>query len=47
MKLLKQHMRNDVYRTMIELIEHTGMRAGEACALQWGNIDFENKKIYI
>lgn len=47
MKLLKQHMRNDVYRTMIELIEHTGMRAGEAGALQWGNIDFANKKIYI
>lgn len=47
MELLKQCMRKGVYRTMLELIEHTGLRAGEACALQWGNIDFENKRIYI
>ena len=26
---------------------YTGLRIGELCALQWKNIDLENKKIYI
>ncbi|MBS5316936.1 MAG: site-specific integrase [Clostridiales bacterium] len=47
MERLKQCMENDTYRMMIQVIEHTGLRAGEACALYWRNVDFENRKIHI
>lgn len=33
--------------TYILLLAYTGMRKGEACALKWKNIDFEEKKISI
>lgn len=35
------------YGVPIRLGYLTGLRAGEACALSWENIDFENKMIYI
>ena len=32
---------------MMYAILYTGMRRGEACALRWGDIDWENKRIHI
>lgn len=29
------------------LLIYTGMRSGEACALQWGDVDFDNKLIHV
>ena len=36
-----------IYGLPISLIIYTGLRCGEVAALQWSDIDFENKKIYI
>lgn len=35
------------YYTIFRLIAFTGLRRGEACALDWDDIDFENQKISI
>lgn len=34
-------------RTLVALLMYTGMRRGEALALRWRNVDFENKVIHI
>lgn len=31
----------------IQIAYHTGMRGGEVCALQWNDIDFDNKLIHV
>ena len=31
----------------IQIAYHTGMRGGEVCALQWNDIDFNNKIIHV
>ena len=33
--------------TVLLIVMHTGIRLGEACALQWNDIDFKNSSIYI
>ena len=35
------------YYELFYLLIHTGMRIGEACALTWTDIDFDNKLIHI
>ena len=35
------------YCNLFELLLHTGMRCGEACALTWGDIDYDAEKIHI
>ena len=35
------------YETYFKLIIATGMRRGECCALQWGDIDWEQRSIHI
>jgi len=35
------------YQTMITTVAFTGMRHGEALALQWGDVDFESEKVLI
>ena len=35
------------YMNLFVILFHTGMRIGEACALGWSNIDFENELIYV
>ncbi len=35
------------YKTMITLLIFTGLRRGELCGLEWGDIDLENKTIKI
>lgn len=35
------------FNTMIQVLLFTGLRSGECLGLQWDDIDFENKKIYI
>lgn len=35
------------YRDLFYILLNTGMRIGEACALEWTDVDFENKKIAI
>jgi hypothetical protein len=37
----------DPWRTFFILLTMTGMRAGEALGLQWGNIDFDHQCIHI
>ena len=39
--------REDGIMNLFVILFHTGMRIGEACALGWGNIDFENELIYV
>lgn len=48
-KLLKciKHEFNITRYTIILLLANTGMRRGEACALKWTDVDFENKKLSI
>lgn len=36
-----------MYKTLIMLILYTGMRRGEACGLEWSDIDFENNLVDI
>ena len=36
-----------VYRTMITLLLHTGLRRGELCGLEWKDIDFERAVIFV
>ena len=35
------------YETYFKLVIATGMRRGECCALQWGDIDWEHRSIHI
>ena len=35
------------YETYFKLVIATGMRRGECCALQWGDIDWEQRSIHI
>ena len=35
------------YKTMINLLVFTGIRRGELCGLEWKDIDFENRVMYI
>lgn len=35
------------FRTMVKLLIFTGMRRGELCGLEWGDIDFVNRTIHI
>lgn len=35
------------YYSLFKLLLETGMRIGEACALQWKDIDFEHRLIYV
>lgn len=46
-KLLEASKRDHVVNTLLKMMFHTGMRVGEVCALQWDDIDFENKIIHI
>lgn len=45
LKAAKEH--NQMYYTFFMILGSLGLRRGEALALKWKNIDFENKKIYI
>lgn len=45
LKRMEKH--NKKYYTLFRLIAFTGLRRGEACALTWNDIDFENQKISI
>lgn len=36
-----------VYRTMITLLLHTGLRRGELCGLEWDDINFERAVIFV
>ncbi len=38
---------NDIKEFSILLVLYTGLRIGEMCALQWKDIDFENRIMYI
>ncbi|MDE5738460.1 MAG: site-specific integrase [Oscillospiraceae bacterium] len=38
---------NNPISTALLIVMHTGIRLGEACALQWNDIDFKNSSIYI
>lgn len=35
------------WRTLFSILAMTGLRAGEALGLQWGDIDFERRMIYV
>ena len=35
------------YKTMINLLVFTGIRRGELCGLEWKDIDFDNRVMYI
>lgn len=35
------------YKTMINLLVFTGIRRGELCGLEWKDIDFNNRVMYI
>ncbi|MDE5767949.1 MAG: site-specific integrase [Oscillospiraceae bacterium] len=38
---------NDAISTALLIVMHTGIRIGEACALQWSDVDFKTGSIYI
>ena len=38
---------NNSVSTALLVVMHTGIRIGEACALQWSDVDFKNNSIYI
>jgi len=42
-----QELKNDYYYEFIALLLCTGMRCGEAAALQWSDIDYKNNVIHI
>lgn len=46
-RLFMEEMKNDYYYEFIALLLCTGMRSGEAAALTWNDIDYENNVIHI
>ena len=46
-KLLQRFPRGTAFYIPIHIAFHTGMRAGEVCALTWDKIDFEKKTIEV
>lgn len=46
LKTAKQEVNITNY-TFIYTVAYTGMRRGEACGIQWGNVDFYNKTIKV
>ena len=46
-ELLKMVEEYSQFNTIIKMLLYTGMRSGECLALQWDNIDFENRTIHI
>lgn len=45
-KIFKE-VKNDTYAILLEFLYETGVRIGEALALKWKDIDFDNKRINI
>lgn len=39
--------KNTRYNELFQILLHTGMRIGEACALEWADINFEDKTIHV
>ncbi|MBS6475099.1 MAG: site-specific integrase [Clostridiales bacterium] len=37
----------EVYKTFVTLLLFSGLRRGEACGLEWQDIDFENNLLYV
>ena len=46
-EFLSMFQKYSAFNTIILVLLFTGMRSGECLALQWEDIDFKNKKIYI
>lgn len=47
-KMLKYLEKEDImFKTIISLITYTGLRRSEACALNWEDIDFNNKTLNV
>mgnify|MGYP001623051401 CR=1 FL=1 len=46
-KFFLEILPNKPWGYLLKLLLYTGLRVGEACALQWKHIDFEHKMIYV
>ena len=46
-KILLKELPHNQYGNMMRLMLFTGLRIGEACALQWGDIDLKDKTITV
>lgn len=46
-KIFKEYAKNSLYSNAYCLVLETGLRAGEIGGLQWEDIDFENKVLYV
>lgn len=46
-KVFKEYACNTLYYNAYCLVLETGLRVGEVGGLQWGDIDFDNKSLYI
>ena len=46
-KIFKEYSKNTLYNNAYCLVLETGLRAGEIGGLQWDDIDFDNKVVYV
>lgn len=46
-RIFKEYSKNTLYNNAYCLVLETGLRAGEIGGLQWDDIDFDNKVIYV
>ena len=46
-KIFKKYASNTLYYNAYSLVLETGLRAGEVGGLQWNDIDFDNKCLYV
>lgn len=46
-RTFKEYAKDSLYSNAYCLVLETGLRAGEIGGLQWGDIDFENKALYV
>lgn len=46
-RIFKEYARNTLYANAYFLVLETGLRVGEIGGLQWNDIDFENKYLYV